>query len=75
MTHRPGDEEESHATKGVVSPFVRTLYKGTNQSGDDHDFIDQNGVHDGWSGQSAGEQKIEEKKWRGDDPCRRINVL
>ena len=53
-----GDEEESDATKGEVSPLVGALDESTNETGDDHDFIEENGVGDGWSGQTACQEEI-----------------
>ena len=66
--YSPGDEEEGNAAEGVVSPLVGALDESANEASDDHDLIDQDGVEDGWSWQTAGQEQVEQQKWCGDDP-------
>ena len=39
-----------------------------NQTGDDHDLINQEGVKDGWPRKSRGQKQIQKQERGGDDP-------
>ena len=38
--------EEGGATEGEVAPFVAQLDQGADEAGDDHDFVEEDGVED-----------------------------
>lgn len=55
-----------------VSYLVGGSYKGTNQSGDDHDLVNDKRVENGWPWQTRCKQQIQEQEWGCNDP-RNVN--
>jgi len=62
------DPEESNAAKGEVAPLVLGPDESTDETGDDHDLVDQDGPHDSGPGHASGEEKIEKEERSGDEP-------
>lgn len=50
----PGDEKEGNAAEDEVSPFVRGGNQSTDQTSDNHDFINEDGVEDGGPWETSG---------------------
>lgn len=58
-------------TKDKVWPLVDALDESTNQTSDNHDFVDENNPENGRPWHTSSEQQVHEQKWCGDEP---INV-
>lgn len=69
-----GDEEEGEATEDIVSPFVARLNQGADKAGDNHNFIDEDGVNDGGSWKTTCQEKVKQQEWGGDDPVDVSNI-
>lgn len=63
--------EESSTAKGKVWPLVDTLDESTNQTSDNHDFVDKDNPEDGRPWHTGSEQQVHEQQWRSDEP---VNV-
>lgn len=69
-----GNEEESDTAEDKVSPLVAALDEGSDETGNNHDLVDENGVDNGWSWETAGEEQVKEQKWCSDKPINVSNV-
>ena len=67
------DPGERDAAEGEVAPLVRADDEGADEAGDDHDLVDEDGVHDGGPGQGGGQEEVEEEEGGGDDPVHILN--
>lgn len=45
---RVDDPQEGGAAERVVAPLIPRPYQSADQAGDDHDFVEEDGVQDGW---------------------------
>jgi hypothetical protein len=63
--------QESNAAKDKVWPLVDALDKSTDQTSDNHDFVDKNNPEDGRPWHTSSEQQVHEQQRRGDEP---VNV-
>jgi hypothetical protein len=63
---------QSHAFQ--THPFVRRCDQSSNETGDDHDLVHENGVENRGPRKTSGEEDIHEKKGRGDEPVDVSNV-
>ena len=64
----PCDEEEGSTSEGEVSPLVRRGNQRTDQTGDDHDFINEDGVENGRPWETSSQEQVQEQQWSGNDP-------
>lgn len=64
----PEDVEHGDAAHGVVAPLVGGLDEGADQTGDDHDQVEEDGDKDGGEGKAGDEEDLEEKERSGDGP-------
>jgi len=64
----PNNVEESSATEGEVTPLVGATDKSTNETSDNHDFIDENDEEDSGPGKSGGQHQVKKKERGGDEP-------
>jgi len=69
-----GDEEESSTAEDEVTPLVARDDEGTNETGDDHDFVHEDGVEDGGPWETSSEQNVQQKKRSSDDPVNVSNI-
>lgn len=63
--HNP---EESEAAKDEVSPLVAAGDQSTNETGDDHNLVDQDSPENGRGGHASGEEQVKEQERSGNDP-------
>lgn len=68
------DKEEGEHAKDPVTPLVRSLGKGTNETSHDHDLIGQDGDKNGGPWDTGGKEKIREQQWCSDEPVNVPNV-
>jgi len=54
-----GNEEESGTAEGEVSPLVAGGDEGTNETGDDHDFVQEDSVEDGGPWETSSEKNVQ----------------
>lgn len=52
----PANSEESNHGEDEVSPLVGRSDESTNETGDNHDLIEENGVEDSWPWKTGGEK-------------------
>jgi len=64
----PGDKEEGNTSESEVAPFVGALDECTNETGHNHDLVNQDGVADCWIWETAGQEEIQEQQRSGDKP-------
>jgi hypothetical protein len=64
----PDDVEESKAAEGEVTPLVGATDESTNETSDNHDFIDENDEEDSGPGKGGGQHQVEEKQRGSDEP-------
>ncbi|KAI3487065.1 hypothetical protein L1887_49101 [Cichorium endivia] len=64
----PEDVEHGDAAHGVVAPLVGGLDEGADQTGDDHDQVEEDGDEDGGEGEAGDEEDLEEEERGGDGP-------
>jgi hypothetical protein len=64
----PDDVEESKAAEGEVTPLVGATDEGTNETGNNHDFINKNDEEDSGPGKSGGQHQVEKKERGSDEP-------
>lgn len=62
------DVEESDAAKGEVSPLVGGRGECSDETGDDHDLVDENYEEGGGPWHPRGEEQVHEKQRGSDDP-------
>lgn len=60
--------KEGNAAKGEVSPFVRGPDESTNESGYDHNLVDQDSPENGRPWHAGGEEEVHEEERSGDEP-------
>jgi hypothetical protein len=65
------DVEEGDAAEGEVAPLVAGADESAGETGDDHDFVDEDDEEDRGPGHAGGEEQVGEKQRGGDDP---VNV-
>lgn len=53
-----GDEEQGHGREDKVTPLVRRGDQSTDETSDDHHFIDEKGVEDSWPWQTRRQEDI-----------------
>ena len=56
--HGPCDEEERNTSEREVSPLVRRGDQSTDQTSDDHDFINEDGVEDGRPRETSSQKQV-----------------
>ena len=56
------NEKEGNTTKGVETPFVRSLDESTNESSGNHYLVHEYGVKNSRRRQATGQEKIQEQK-------------
>lgn len=64
----PPDVEEGDTSKGEVTPFVGRLNKTSNETGDDHDQVEEDQGDDVGEGKTGGEDQGEEQGGGSNDP-------
>lgn len=64
----PEDVEHGNATHCVVTPLVVRDDEGTNETGDDHNKVEEDGDEDGGEGKTGNEEDFEKKEGSGDGP-------
>jgi hypothetical protein len=64
----PDDVEESKAAEGEVTPLVGATDESANETGDNHDFIDEDDEEDSGPGKGGGQHQVEKKERGGDEP-------
>lgn len=69
------DVDECETAESEVSPLVPGLDKSSNETGDNHDLINNDGPHNGWPWHTSSEQEIGEKKRCGDEPIDVADVV
>ena len=62
------DVEQSGAAKSEVAPLVAGADEGAGETGDNHDFVDEDDEEDRGPGHAGGEEQVGEKERGGDDP-------
>lgn len=62
------DPEQSDAAKGVVSPLVAGRDKSTNETGDNHDPVDEDDPGSGWPWHGGREHQVREQEGSSDEP-------
>ena len=63
------DDKVGNASHGVISPLCALVgTEGSEQAGEDHDEISDNGHEDVGTTETSEESKIHEQKWGGDTP-------
>jgi len=55
----PGDEEESRTAEYEVAPLVAGDDEGADETGDDHDFVHEDGVEDGGPWETSSEKNVQ----------------
>lgn len=68
------DVEQCEHGKGKVTPLVRTVDQCADQSGDDHNFVNENDEENGRDGSASGEKKVQKEQRGSDDPVNVSNV-
>jgi len=64
----PDNVEESSAAEGKVAPLVRATDESTDETSDNHDFIDENDKEDSGPGKSGSQHQVKKKERSGDEP-------
>lgn len=65
---RHTDVEKSSTSEGEVTPLVGRVDKGTDETADDHDLVNEHDPKNGRSRETSGEKEIQEQKRCSDDP-------
>lgn len=64
----PDDVEESDAAEDEVSPLVGAANKGTNETSNNHDFVNEDDEEKSGPRHGSGQHQVEEKQRGGDEP-------
>jgi hypothetical protein len=62
------DVDQGGASKGKVTPLVRANHETSDETGDDHDLVEEDQGDDVRQGESGGEDELEQEAGGGDDP-------
>ena len=62
------DVDQGGASKGKVTPLVRADDETSDETGDDHDLVEEDQGDDVRQGESGGEDELKQEAGGGDDP-------
>ena len=62
------DCQHSETPESVEAELISCLDESADETGNDHDFVEEDNIRDGWPWKSSCQHQVEKEKWCGDDP-------
>lgn len=69
------DDKHGNAAKDVEAELVACLDESANETSDDHYFVQEDDIEDGWPWQCSSEHQVQEQKWCSDEPVSSLVIL